>query len=304
MTLLVALVLGVVQGLFMFVPVSSTSHLVLTQTLLRGSGSDLPASDSPELILFDLVVHVGTLVSVVIVMGDGLKELWQGIRDEAGSGQLRPGRRGMGLGLAEATSSRLVALMLLSVAVTGVLGLAFQDLITGVFGSPSLVAIALIVTGGMLWWTDAMTPQRSGTRLRFGWRGPTQVSVTVAVIVGAAQAVALAPGISRSGTTIFIALLLGMQRTLAARYSFYVAIPTILAATGVQTLQVAFGEGFGTISWGAMAVGFVTAAVVGTGALWLVLRLLEAARFRVFSVYVWVLAIVVLVAGIGAEPPV
>ncbi len=304
MTLLVALVLGVVQGLFMFVPVSSTSHLVLTQTLLRDGGSDLPASDSPELILFDLVVHVGTLVSVVIVMGDGLKELWHGVRGEVRTGQLRPGRPGLGIGLTEAASSRLVVLMLLSVAVTGVLGLAFQDLITGVFGSPTLVAIALIVTGGMLWWTDAMTPQRSGTRLMFGWRGPTQVTVTVAVIVGAAQAVALAPGISRSGTTIFIALLLGMQRTLAARYSFYVAIPTILAATGVQTLQVALGEGFGTISWGAMAVGFVTAAVVGTGALWLVLRLLEAARFRVFSVYVWVLAIVVLVAGIGVEPPV
>lgn len=303
MTLIVALVLGVVQGLFMFVPVSSTSHLVLTQTLLREGGSELPASDSPELILFDLVVHVGTLVSVVIVMGDGLKELWQGIRDEARTGQLRPGRPGMGLGLAEASSSRLVVLMLLSVAVTGVLGLAFQDLITGVFGSPPLVALALIVTGATLWWTDAMTPQRSGARLRFGWRGPTQVGVTVAVIVGAAQAVALAPGISRSGTTIFVALLLGMQRTLAARYSFYVAIPTILAATGVQTLQVAVGEGFGTISWGAMAVGFVTAAVVGTGALWSVLRLLEAARFRVFSVYVWVLAIVVLATGIGVEPP-
>jgi undecaprenyl-diphosphatase len=291
---LVAVLLGLVQGVFMFVPVSSTSHLVLTQTWLRDAGVALPPPDSPELILFDLVVHVGTLVSVVIVMGDGLKLLGTGVADDLRSGRLRRG------GLRRAVSTRLVALGLLSVAVTGVLGLAFQDLLTEVFGSPMLVAAALVVTGGLLWWTDAMQPHRGGRRLRFGWRGPRQVTVTVAILIGVAQAAALTPGLSRSGTTIFAALLLGMDRTLAARYSFYIAIPTILAATGVQTLQIALGDGFGLISWSAMAVGFVVAAVVGTVALWLVLKLLEAARFRAFSVYVWVLAAVVLVTGTGA----
>jgi len=295
MSLLVALLLGIVQGIFMFVPVSSTSHLVLTQTLLREQGVDLPSPDSPELILFDLVVHVGTLVSVLIVMGDGLRELGSGVRDDLSSGRLRDG------GLSSAVSTRLVALGLLSVLVTGVLGLTFQDPLSRVFGSPQAVAIALIVTGGLLWWTDLMTAERSGERLRFAWRGPAQVTVTVAILVGVAQAAALTPGLSRSGTTIFAALILGMTRTLAARYSFYVAIPTILAATGVQALQVALGEGFGSISWGAMAVGFVSAAVVGTGALWLVLRVLEAARFRIFAFYVWTLAAVTLATGLGVE---
>jgi undecaprenyl-diphosphatase len=295
MTLLVALLLGIVQGVFMFVPVSSTSHLVLTQTLLREQGVDLPPPDSPELILFDLVVHVGTLVSVLIVMGDGLKELGSGVRQELAGGTIREH------GLAAATSTKLVLLGLLSVAVTGVLGLTFQDLLTEGFGSPRAVAAALIVTGALLWWTDAMTSAKSGRRLRFAWRGPAQVTVTVAVLVGVAQAAALTPGLSRSGTTIFAALILGMTRTLAARYSFYIAIPTILAATGVQALQVALGEGFGTISWGAMGVGFVTAAAVGTVALWAVLRLLEAARFRVFSFYVWALAAVTLATGLGVE---
>ncbi|MCC5947601.1 MAG: undecaprenyl-diphosphate phosphatase [Nitriliruptoraceae bacterium] len=303
MGLVVALVLGVVQGVFMFVPVSSTSHLVLSQTLLRERGIELPPPDSPELILFDLVVHVGTLVSVVIVMGDGLKELWQGVRTDV---QARRAPTTPEPALAEGTAllpdgaaSRLVGLMVLSVAVTGALGLVFQDLLTTVFGSPQLVAAALFVTGAMLWWTDAMTPARSGRRLRFGWRGPTQVTLGVAVLLGVAQAVALTPGISRSGTTIFVALLLGMQRTLAARYSFYIAIPTILAATGVQALQVWLGDGFGTISWSAMAIGFVSAAVVGTAALWVVLRLLEAARFRAFAIYVWGLASVVLFTGLS-----
>jgi undecaprenyl-diphosphatase len=303
-SLLIALLLGVVQGVFMFVPVSSTSHLVLMQTWLRDRGVDLPPPDSPELVLFDLVVHVGTLVSVVVVMGDGLKELRDGVRDEVGAGALRResvAGTGLAPAMRAATSTRLVLLMLLSVAVTGVLGLVFQDALTAVFGSPQLVAAALVVTGAMLWWTDAMRAERSGPRLRFDWRGPSQVTIGVAVLIGAAQAAALTPGLSRSGTTIFVALLLGMGRTLAARYSFYVAIPTILAATGVQALQLAIGDGFGAVSWAAMAVGFVTAAIVGTAALWLVLRLLEGARFRVFSVYVWGLAAVVLLAGVGVD---
>ncbi len=295
MSLLVALVLGIVQGLFMFVPVSSTSHLVLTQTLLREQGVDLPPSDSPEMILFDLVVHVGTLVSVLIVMGNGLRELASGVRDDVVSGTLRHD------GLGAATSTRLVLLGLLSVLVTGVLGLTFQEPLTSVFGSPPAVATALIVTGGLLWWTDLMTPERGGRRLRFAWRGPAQVTVTVAVLIGVAQAAALTPGLSRSGTTIFAALVLGMTRTLAARYSFYIAIPTILAATGLQMVLVALDGGFGTVSWAAMGVGFVTAAAVGTAALWLVLRLLEAARFRIFSFYVWALAAVTLATGLGVE---
>ena len=292
MSLLVAVILGVVQGTFMFVPVSSTSHLVLTQTWMREAGVALPPPDSPELILFDLVVHVGTLVSVVIVMGDGLRELFDGVRSDVRTGRLKTG-------LGDAVTSRVVLLMLLSVAVTGVLGLAFQDVLSSVFGSPTLVALALIGTGGLLWWTDAMTPGRGGRRLRFGWRGQGDLTVGIAVAIGVAQAAALTPGLSRSGVTIFAALLLGMGRTLAARYSFYIAIPTILAATGVQALQVALDEGFGTISWAAMGVGFGVAAAVGTIALWGVLKLLEAARFRIFSVYVWTLAAVVLVTGVG-----
>jgi undecaprenyl-diphosphatase len=294
-TLLIALLLGVIQGVFMFVPVSSTSHLVLTQTWLRDAGVALPPPESPELVLFDLVVHVGTLVSVVLVMGDGLRLLRDGVRGDLRSGRLRRE------GLRGAVSTRLIALGLLSVAVTGVLGLVFQDVLLTVFGSPRLVAGALVVTGAMLWWTDAMHPGRGGRRLRFGWRGPADVTVPVAIAIGAAQAAALTPGLSRSGTTITVALLLGMGRTLAARYSFYVAIPTILAATGVQALRVALDEGFGSIGWGAMTVGFVTAAAVGTVALWAVLRLLEAARFRVFAVYVWLLATVVVVTGVGAS---
>jgi undecaprenyl-diphosphatase len=153
-----------------------------------------------------------------------------------------------------------------------------------------MVAGALILTGIMLWWTDRLGP---------GHIGAAQVGIGAAIAVGVAQFAALIPGISRSGTTIFVALLVGMHRTLAARYSFYVAIPTILAATSVQTLGVVREGGLSEIGWAAMGVGFVAAAVVGSGALWLVLRLLEQARFRIFSVYVWALALFTLATGLG-----
>jgi undecaprenyl-diphosphatase len=284
MSLLVALLLGVVQGVFMFVPVSSTSHLVLTQTWLLDRGIEVPRPESAEMVLFDLVVHVGTLVSIVIVMHAGLRLLASGVAEDLRTGRLRTG------GLREAVSSRLIVLGLLSTAVTGVLGLVFRDVLTEVFGSPQMVAGALMVTGIMLWWTDRLGPGRIGA---------AQVGVGAAIAVGIAQFAALTPGLSRSGTTIFVALLVGMHRTLAARYSFYVAIPTILAATGVQALDVLRAGGLDEVSWAAMVVGFATATVVGTGALWVVLRLLEQARFRIFSVYVWVLALFTLATGLG-----
>lgn len=283
MSLAESLLLGLVQGLFMFLPVSSTSHLVLTQHWLLSGGSTMPPPDSPEMVLFDLVVHVGTIVSIVVVMRGGLRDLLGGALDDLRSGRLRAG------GLAGAVSVRLIGLMLLSTAVTGVLGLLLRDRITGsVFASPTAVAAALLVTGGMLWWTDHLRGER---------RGPAQVTAGVAVAIGVAQAVALTPGISRSGTTIFVALLLGLQRPLAARFSFYVAIPTILAGSLVQATEV-LGAGELTIGLGALAAAFVVAAVVGAGALWLVLKLLEQARFRIFAVYVVILAAVVLLVGV------
>lgn len=283
MSFLESLLLGLIQGIFMFVPVSSTSHLVLTQHLLLANGSGMPAPESPEMVLFDLIVHVGTLVSIVVVMHAGLRDLLGGALGDLRSGRLRTG------GLKETVSLRLVALMLLATAVTGVLGLLLRDRLTGsVFASPTAVAVALLVTAAMLWVTDHLRGER---------RGPAEVTVWVAVAIGVAQAVALTPGISRSGITIFVALLLGLQRPLAARFSFYVAIPTILGGSLLQATEV-LGAGELTIGPAPLIAAFVVAAVVGAGALWAVLRLLEQARFKIFAVYVTILAVTVLVVGL------
>jgi undecaprenyl-diphosphatase len=279
MTFLEAVLLGTVQGLFMFIPVSSTSHLALTQQWLLSRGSSLPPPDSPEMIFFDIVVHVGTLVSIAVVMRAGLGQLVTGIVDD-----LRRWRAGERAGL---VNLKLAALGVVTVAITGVLGLLVRAYGTEAFARPALIAGALVATGAILWWTDTAGPQ---------WRGARQLTVGVAVAIGLAQAAALLPGLSRSGLTIAMALLLGLRRPLAAQYSFFVAIPTILAAAAVQAATIgADPTGAFTLGLPAYAVGFVVAALVGAAALVLVLRLLYRAQFRVFAVYVWLLAGTVLV---------
>lgn len=276
-----ATLLGVVQGLFMFVPVSSTSHLALTQHWLLSGGSQIPPPDSAEMILFDIVVHVGTLISIVLVMWSGLSRLVLGIAGDVRTAVRR--RR-----VAHLPYLRLAFLGMISVAVTGVLGLLIRAFGTPVFASPRVIALALLITGAILWWTDRAGPP---------WRTATRMTVWVAVAIGLAQAFALLPGLSRSGLTIAMALALGMPRKAAAEYSFFVAIPTILAAMAVQSLQVLGPAGAGalTIPLSAYAVAFVVSAAVGAVALWLVLKLLYAGRFRFFAGYVVVLALVILV---------
>ncbi len=286
MTLLEACLLGIIQGLFMFIPVSSTSHLVLTQHLLIARGSDMPAPESAEMILFDLVVHVGTLVSMAVVFRPSIVGYLRRLRGELVGGRA-DGRAG------DRVALRLGLMALLAVFVTGAIGFPLRSLFGEVFARPILVAAMLVVTGAVLWWTDVLSPRRRGLR---------KVGPGVAVIVGTAQGLALLPGLSRSGTTIAAGLFTGLRRRWAAEFSFMIAFPTILGATLLQGAEVLRDGVPGEIGVSAYLVGATTAALVGIGSLHLVLTLLYRARFRYFSWYVWALAAAVLVAGAAGFP--
>jgi len=288
-TLAEAILLGAIQGLFMFIPVSSSSHLVLAQQWLAAGGSSVPSPDTPEMIFFNLVVHLGTMVSVVLVMRKPLGRLISGTVRELSLWRRRRTLRHL-------IHLKLVILGLVTTAVTGVLGLVIRELGTEVFATPWAVSLLLLVTGVILWWTDSVTNT---------WRGAAQMTLLVAMVIGLAQAAALFPGLSRSGLTIAAALALGMHRKIAAQYSFFVAIPTIVAATGVQSLALLDHEGGLTVGWDAYLWAFIVATVVGAGALWLVLKLLYRGYFRIFAVYVVILAVVTLIVQPDfSEPPV
>jgi undecaprenyl-diphosphatase len=278
MTIWEAVLLGIVQGIFMFFPVSSTSHLALTQHWLISRGSALPAPDSAEMILFDLVVHVGTLVSIAVVFWPSLsafvRQVWLGLLVYAGRANSAMGRLYV----------RLALYGLLSVFVTGLVGFPLKALFESVFASPIAISVTLVITGILLWWTDVLPPRPLGLR---------QIDWKVASFIGLAQGLALLPGLSRSGTTISFALFAGLKRRWAAEYSFFIAFPTILGASLLQSIEVAGGGGLTGIDATAMIVGFVVAALVGIVALKIVVVLLLKARLRFFSYYVWVLAAVV-----------
>ena len=273
MSYLEAVILGIVQGVFMFVPVSSTAHLVLTQHLMIRAGSDLPAPESAEMILFDLVVHVGTLVSIAIIFRNSLSALTRASATEAMAMARRaPGGRPF---------LWLMLMGVITVGVTGVLGLALRRYFETVFAAPQVIAITLSITAVLLFVTDRLGRRPLGVK---------DIGPRIAIVIGLAQVLALIPGISRSGMTIIAGLFAGLKRRWAAEYSFLVALPTILAASLVQGRDVLMGDGLGGVGLGPLLVGFVVAAAVGTLALKLVLVLLFRAQLKVFSVYLLLLA--------------
>ena len=282
MAIWVAILLGIIQGIFMFFPVSSTSHLALMQHFLISQGIELPDPDSPEMILFDLIVHVGTLVSIAWVFKNSLtiyiKSTIQGFWEWISGEKTQMG------GLYR----RLTFFGLFSVLVTGLIGFPLKTMFESVFAQPLFMSGTLIITGIILWWTDYLPPRKVGLR---------EIGIGIAIIIGIAQAFALLPGLSRSGMTIAFALFAGLQRRWAAEYSFFIAFPTILGATLLQAIEVFGFGGTITISFTALGVGFIVSALVGIVALKLVIHLLYRAQFRVFSYYVWTLAVVVAISS-------
>ena len=281
MTVLESAILGVIQGLFMFIPVSSSSHLALAQHWLIQNGSALPPPESAEMVFFNIVVHVGTVVSILIVYRRALTDLVaRSVADLRGLVGAGPRTEGLYL--------KLMMMGLFAVAVTGVLGLTIRKPLESVFANPALIALMLCVTGALLLWTDLLSPRTKGLR-DFTWM--------MALFIGLAQAMAFAPGLSRSGTTIAIALLLGLRRRWAAEFSFFIAIPTIIA--GNVLLPILEPEILSAFDPLPLLTGFVVAAVVGTFSLLLVLKLLYKARLRYFSYYVWALAALILADAYG-----
>ncbi len=279
MAIWVAIILGIIQGIFMFFPVSSTSHLALAQHFFIWAGQELPAPDSAEMILFDLVVHVGTLVSIAVVfrnsLGRFIRDAWRGFLAVAGGA---PSPK-------DKLFVKLTMLGLFSVAVTGFIGIPMKTHFETVFAHPILISVTLTITGLLLWWTDILPERKIGLR---------QIGIIVALAIGVGQGLALIPGLSRSGLTIAFALFAGLKRRWAAEYSFFIAIPTILGATLLQVGEmISYGDPI-TIGFPALAIGFVVSAIVGIGALYLVVHMLYKAQFRFFAYYVWILALGIL----------
>jgi len=269
-----AILLGVIQGLTEFLPVSSSGHLILLQNLF--------GLKEPE-VLFDISLHIGTLTAVCIVFFPeilsilkALLHLPELIKTSGGMKQL----------YRDNGPVRMATLIAAGSIPTALLGLLFHKVVDQIFGSVWIVGLMLIITGALLWLTR---------RFRIQGRPLQRTVIKDALVIGLVQGLAIMPGISRSGSTISAALFMGIDRGVAGRYSFLLSIPAILGALVLSLHSPAMQT---TVSGGMFLLGTLTAGIVGFGALKVLLHLVNQGRLHVFAPYCWIIGIVTLIVGL------
>lgn len=257
-----SLLLGALQGITEFLPVSSSGHLVLMKNIMELHNIPL---------LFDVMLHVATLFVVLIVFRDRVGRILSAL------GRTITGRRDE----EDKENLRLLGIILVSTVITAAFGLGLQELQW--FGNVKSVSLLFIVTGVLL----------ITTRYARGNVGYGTLGIKHGVLAGIAQGFGVLPGISRAGATISVALLSGMNREKAGEYSFLISIPAI---AGALLLELRDTEAlFSSVSPMVMAAGFTGSFIVGLASLLLLLSLVRKGRLYLFSVYLIPLGIAGLV---------
>ncbi|ORJ57676.1 undecaprenyl-diphosphate phosphatase [Geothermobacter hydrogeniphilus] len=263
MTLGQAVFLGVVQGVAEFLPISSSGHLAIAQHYLRGF-------EQPG-VLFDVLLHLGTMLAVVIYF-----------RSELAALIVSPLRRTD----EQRKNFRLLGLLLLASIPTGIIGLTFKETFEGLFDNIPLVASMLLVTGTLLFICE---------RFRNGRRDESRLTAVDAILVGIAQGLSIMPGISRSGSTIATLLLRGVEGETAARFSFLLALPAVGGATllSIRDLQQV---ATGTLP--AYLAGATAAFIVGLFSIHLLMGVIRRRRLAAFGIYCWAVGLLVLLLNL------
>ena len=269
-----ALILGIVQGLTEFLPVSSSGHLVLAQIWLGEQFLFVK-----EAVAFDLVLHVGTLLPVLYFYRADLQRILTSLTRDIPVSQ----PQAFGSWIRSDPHRWLALMVVLGTIPTAFMGVLLKDTFESLFHDARPVCGALIFTGFLLMSTRWF--ERPGGRMH--------ISIAMALLIGLAQGFAITPGLSRSGTTIAVALLLGVDRDQAARFSFLLSIPAIL---GAVVLVLKDGVALPEEGYFALAVGFVAAMLVGYFALWMLVALVKRGGLYRFAFYLWPMAIIALIS--------
>jgi undecaprenyl-diphosphatase len=259
---LAAVILGIVQGLTEFLPVSSSAHLILARAFFGWSVSDDFG------LAFDVALHIGTLAAILMFFR----------REIAGMAWALPSL----FSTAPGPPGRLMQRIAAGTVPVVLVGLLFGDFIEHTLRTPAVAAWALACGAAVMFGAE-----RLGDRVR----AEDSVTWLGAILIGCAQASALIPGVSRSGATIAIAMFLGLRRDAAARFTFLLAIPAMLAAAAREGLELGTME-LSSSSLQIMAIGVVVSAVVGYLTIKYFLRFLAGNRLDVFAYYRWALAVV------------
>lgn len=264
---LTAVLLAVIQGLTEFIPISSSGHLAVTQYFLK--------FEEPP-VAFDVVLHLGTLIAVLVHYKRDLASMF---RELAQPGRiLRPDWNSDNPG-------KLMVLLAVGCVPTALMGILLRGSVEEAFHSMHMVGWGFLLGGSIMILT---------VRKKDSWKSFAEMNVTDALLIGAFQGIALFPGVSRSGSTISAALLLGIAPVQAGRFSFLLSIPAVLGAIVLQSraiqLQIGTMEDFALY-----AISGLIAGVVGYLSISALLRILQALRFHYFAFYCWIAGFLLLV---------
>ena len=254
MSWLEALILGIVQGLTEFLPVSSSGHLEIGQALLGTAGE--------ENLLFAVVVHAATVLSTLVILWREVAQLFKGTFTTFKWNE----------------DKDYVAKILVSMIPVFIVGMFFKDQVEAFFGNGLLiVGICLIVTALLLWLSEFLTK-----RLH---RQGHEVTYRDALIIGCAQAIAVLPGLSRSGTTIATGLMCGVSKEQVAKFSFLMVLIPILGDALLELKDILTGEVVVTIGWLPLVVGFIAAFATGCFACRFMIDIVRRQKLIYFAVY-------------------
>ena len=250
--------LGIIQGLTEFLPVSSSGHLVIFQTLFK----------VPYSIAFDVVVHLATALAVAVYFWKDILEI------------LNP--------KSKIQTRKLLLYLIIGTIFTGILGLTFKDFFESLFSSVFAVGWFLLLTGLIIVLAEWIGKGR---------RKLEEMNIWDAVLIGLAQGCSIAPGLSRSGTTISASLARNLDRNLAARFSFLLSIPAILGAGLVQSKAIIKAGTIGIGIW-SLILGFIAAFISGLVAIKIFMNIIQRMSIRGFAYYCFVAGILVLLLSV------
>ena len=276
MTYLLSILMGIIQGVAEFLPISSSGHLALFQSFFGMENVE------EKYMFFTVLLHFGTFISVCVVYWrdilDMIREFFLGIAALAGKKDT---------GVTPPPARRMVMLIIVATLPLFVMVL-LQDAVNKLFSNSIMVSCALLATGFILFFSDRLAKGRKTAR---------NATLVDALIVGCGQALAVIPGLSRSGTTISVGMLRGFDRSFAVRFSFLMSLPAILGAN-ILEIKDAVDAGINMEELPMYIVGVVVAAVVGYFAIRLVKSLSDKGKFGRFAYYCWAVGLGSLIAGI------
>ncbi len=273
MDILQAIIVGIVQGLTEFLPVSSSAHLIFAQELL---GINQPG------LAFDVLLHLGTLVAVV---GYFFKDIIEMIKAfflsilDLFKGRFKQGFK-------EDPYKKLAWMVIIGTIPVGIIGIVFNSEVEAAFNSITIPAFFLLVTGVLLYVSQ---------RLNIGHKDIKDSGLKEAILVGIGQACAIIPGLSRSGTTIASGLLIGLDKEFAAKFSFLLAVPAILGATVTQLDGIGAGFDVNLLPY---LLGFLASLISGYLAISILLKLIRERSLDIFAFYCWIVGAAVLIYSI------